>query len=156
MSPFWTTLSAILVLIFSTEKPGLSLPTTKPLTWFEPSSRAQITLMSANVELPIHFFWPLRIQSLPSRRQVVIIPPDVADPTSGSVTRRRPGPTDPLSSTRITARPQRAFCPSPPQRKTDPADRPVCTPQNVAIEESTRASSIATRPFKSQLPPAAP
>ena len=56
MSPFCTTRSAILVLIFSTENPGLSFSTTKPLTWSEPSSRAQITLMSAKVEFPIHFF----------------------------------------------------------------------------------------------------
>ena len=52
INPFCTTRNAILVLIFSTEKPGLSFPTTKPLTWFEPSSRAQITLISANVALP--------------------------------------------------------------------------------------------------------
>ncbi len=56
INPFCTTRKAILVRIFSTEKPGLSFPTTKPLTWFELSSRAQITLMSANVALPIHFF----------------------------------------------------------------------------------------------------
>src|SRR6266478_3260322 len=49
ISPFCTTRNAILVLIFSTENPGLSFPTTKPLTWFEPSSRAQIMLMSAKV-----------------------------------------------------------------------------------------------------------
>jgi serine/threonine protein kinase len=60
INPFCTTRDAILVLIFSTEKPGLSFPTTKPLTWFAPSSRAQITLMLAKVALPIHFFWPLK------------------------------------------------------------------------------------------------
>src|SRR5262249_20158087 len=80
-----TTRNAILFSIFLTEKPGLSLPTTKPLTWFEVSSRAQITLMSAKVALPIHFFSPLRTHDPPSRRQVVVIPPDVAEPTRSSV-----------------------------------------------------------------------
>src|SRR5262249_57832615 len=96
MSPFWTTLSAILVLIFLTMKPELSLPTTKPLTWFEASSRAQITLMSAKVALPIHFFSPLRTQESPSRRQVVVIPPDVDEPTRGSVS-----PNYPIVSQRL-------------------------------------------------------
>src|SRR5262249_35856724 len=90
MSPFCTTRNAILVLIFCTEKPGLSFSTTKPLTSPDPSSRAQITFMSEKVELPIHFFWPLRIQPWPSRRQVVSIPPDVAEPTSGSVNPKQP------------------------------------------------------------------
>jgi hypothetical protein len=111
INPFCTTRNAILVLIFSTEKPGLSLPTTKPLTWFEPSSRAQITLMSANVALPIHFFWPLSIQLSPSRRHVVVIPPDVADPTSGSVK-----PNEPILSKRIIGGSQRCFCCSSPHR----------------------------------------
>ena len=56
ISPFCTTRSAILVLIFSTEKPGLSFAMTNPFTCSEASSRAQTTLMSENVELPIHFF----------------------------------------------------------------------------------------------------
>ena len=33
---------------------------------------------------------------------------------------------------------------------------PVWTPQKVATDESIRANSIATKPFSSQLPPAAP
>ena len=76
-----------------------------------PSSRAQITLMSAKVALPIHFFWPLRTQVSPSRRQVVIIPPDVAEPTSGSVR-----PNEPIFSKRIMAGSQRCFCSSSPHR----------------------------------------
>src|SRR6267154_317426 len=129
IKPFCTTRNAILVLIFSTEKPGFSFATTKPLTWFEPSSRAQITLMSAKVAFPIHFFWPLRIQLSPSRRHVVIIPPDVADPTSGSVK-----PKEPILSKRIIGGSQRCFCASSPHREIDPAERPVCTPQNVATD----------------------
>src|SRR5271157_2151635 len=97
--------------IFLTEKPGLSLPTTKPLTWFEVSSRAQMMLISAKVAFPIHFFSPLSTQASPSRRQVVIIPPDVADPTRGSVR-----PNEPIFSNRIIAGNQRCFCSSSPQR----------------------------------------
>jgi hypothetical protein len=107
--------------------------------------------MSANVALPIHFFSPFRIQVSRWRRQVVSIPPDVADPTSGSVR-----PNEPIFSKRIIGGSQRCFCASSPHSRIEPADSPVWTPQNVAIEESTRASSIATRPFSSQLPPAAP
>ena len=111
MSPFCTTLSAILVLIFSTEKPGLSFSTTKPLTCPEASSRAQMILISEKVELPIHFFCPLSTHPSPSLRQVVIMPPDVAEPTSGSVR-----PNDPIFSQRIIGGSQRCFCVSSPQR----------------------------------------
>src|SRR5215472_16887718 len=104
MSPFCTTRNAILVLIFSTEKPGLSFLTTKPLTSPDASSRAQMTFMSEKVELPIHFFWPLRIQVSPWRRQVVSMPPDVAEPTSGSV-----NPKQPIFSQRIIGGSQRCF-----------------------------------------------
>jgi hypothetical protein len=38
----------------------------------------------------------------------------------------------------------------------EPAASPVCTPQKVAIEESTRASSMLMKPFSSMLPPALP
>src|SRR5260370_39844110 len=113
MSPFCTTLSAILVLIFSTEKPGLSFSTTKPLTCPEVSSRAQMTLISEKVELPIHFFCPLSTQPSPSLRQVVSMPPDVADPTSGSVT-----PNHPISSHRTIGGRQRRFCVSSSQAIT--------------------------------------
>jgi len=67
--------------------------------------------MSAKVALPIHFFWPLRIQTSPSRRQVVVIPPDVAEPTRGSVR-----PNEPIFSKRIMAGNQRCFCASSPHR----------------------------------------
>jgi len=77
----------------------------------EASSRAQITLMSAKVALPIHFFCPLSTQWSPSRRQVVIMPPEVAEPTNGSVK-----PKEPIFSKRIIAGSQRSFCFSSPQR----------------------------------------
>src|SRR3984957_2426870 len=108
--PFWTTRSAILVLIFSTEKPGLSFSTTKPLTCPEVSSRAQMTLISEKVELPIHFFCPLSTHSSRSLRQLVSMPPDAAEPTSGSVR-----PNDPIFSQRIIGGSQRCFCVSSPQ-----------------------------------------
>src|SRR5262249_35463098 len=137
--------------IFLTEKPGLSLPTTKPLTWFEVSSRAQITLRSAKVALPIHFFSPLRTQASPSRRQVVVIPPDVAEPTRGSVR-----PNEPILSKRIIAGTHLSLCPSPPQKKTEPPASPVSTPQTVAIDEPPRATSMAMKPLSNRLPPALP
>ena len=76
--PFWTTLSAILFWIFSTLKPGVVLfSTMKALTWLSSTSRAQMTEMSHHGELPIHFFWPLKIQVSPSRFAVVVMPPEV-------------------------------------------------------------------------------
>src|ERR1700733_3013695 len=111
MSPFCTTRSAIFVLIFSTEKPGLSFSTTKPLTCPEASSPAQMTLISEKVELPIDFFCPLSTPASPFLRQLVSIPPDVAEPTSGSVR-----PNDPIFSQRIIGGSQRRFCVSSPQR----------------------------------------
>src|SRR6516165_6701323 len=107
--------------------------------------------MSAKVALPIHFFTPLTIQESPSRRQVVVIPPDVAEPTRGSVR-----PNEPIFSKRIIGGSQRCFCSSSPQRYIEPAARPVCTPQNVAIDESTRANSMAMKPLSNMLPPALP
>jgi hypothetical protein len=100
-----------LVLIFSTENPGFPLSTTKPLTCPEASSRAQMTLMSEKVEFPIHFFCPLRIHVSPSRRQLVVIPPEAAEPTSGSVR-----PNEPIFSHRIIGGSHRAFWASSPHK----------------------------------------
>jgi hypothetical protein len=77
--------------IFSTLKPGVVLfSTMKPLTWLSATSRAQMIERSHHGELPIHFFWPLRIQALPSRLAVVIMPPPIPEPTSGSVRPKQP------------------------------------------------------------------
>ena len=70
-----------------------------------------MTLMSEKVELPIHFFCPFRTQASPSLRHVVNMPPEVAEPTSGSVK-----PNDPIFSQRIIGGSQRCFCASSPQR----------------------------------------
>ena len=43
----------------------------KPLTWLSARSRAQMIEMSHHGALPIHRFWPLRIQVSPSRLAVV-------------------------------------------------------------------------------------
>jgi len=67
--------------------------------------------MSAKVALPIHFFRPLRIQLSPSRRAVVVNPPEVAEPTSGSVNEK-----EPILSQRIIGGSQRCFCSSSPHR----------------------------------------
>ena len=57
----------------------------KPLTWLSARSRAQMIEISHHVALPIQRFWPLRTQVSPSRLAVVVSPPLVPDPTSGSV-----------------------------------------------------------------------
>src|ERR1700693_4933597 len=89
--PFCTTLRAILFWIFSTLNPGVVLfSTIKALTWLSARSRAQMIEMSHHGELPIHFFWPLRIHVSPSRLAVVVRPPEVPEPTRGSVKPRQP------------------------------------------------------------------
>src|ERR1700688_3068413 len=91
IKPFCTTLSAILFWIFSTLKPGVVLfSTINAFTWLSARSRAQMIEMSHQGELPIHFFWPLRIQVSPSRLAVVVMPREVPDPTRGSVKPKQP------------------------------------------------------------------
>ena len=53
------------------------------------SARAHTTAMSATDPLVIHIFEPLRIQSEPSRRAVVRMPPGL-EPKSGSVSPKQP------------------------------------------------------------------
>src|SRR6201984_895751 len=91
IKPFCTTLRAILFWIFSTLNPGVFLfSTMNALTWLSARSRAQMIEMSHHGALPIHFFWPLRIQVSPSRLAVVVIPPEVPEPTRGSVKPKQP------------------------------------------------------------------
>jgi hypothetical protein len=61
--------------------------------------------------LPIHRFCPLRIQLSPSRLAVVVMPPLVPDPTSGSVR-----PKQPIFSQRAIAGSHFCFCSSEPSR----------------------------------------
>src|SRR5271154_1473739 len=150
--PFWTILSAILFWIFSTLKPGVVLfSTMNAFTWLSARSRAQMIETSHQGELPIHLFWPLRIQVSPSRFAVVVRPPDAPEPTNGSVR-----PKQPIFSKRAIGGNHFCFCSSDPHRKMDPIANPLWTPKKVANEQSTRANSIATNPARRVLPPAHP
>jgi len=106
-------------------------------------------VISAKVALPIHFFWPLRIQTSPSRRQVVNIPPDVAEQPGLSQAER----ADLLEAHH--GRQPTLFLFLVAAQVDRPCRESCMHAQNVATDESTRASSIATKPFSSQLPPAA-
>src|ERR1700680_1624915 len=116
--PFCTTLRAILFWIFSTLNPGVVLfSTINALTWLSARSRAQMIEISHHGELPIHFFWPFRIQVSPSRLAVVVIPPEVPEPTRGSVK-----PKQPIFSQRaIGGRPFFFFSSLPPPQKVPTA-----------------------------------
>jgi len=94
--------------------------------------------------LPIQRFWPFRIQLSPSRFAVVVRPPPVPEPTSGSVR-----PKQPIFSKRAIGGSHFCFCSSVPTSAIEPIARPLCTPQKVAIEQSTRAIAMATRPTRS-------
>jgi hypothetical protein len=108
---FCTTRRAILSSRFSVTNPGVPASTTKPLTWPSSTSRAQITVRSAKLALPIHFLCPASAQVSPSRRAVVARPREAPEPTSGSVS-----PNAPSSSMRAMAGSHRCFCSSDPQR----------------------------------------
>src|ERR1700676_5040063 len=112
IKPFCTTLRAILFWIFSTVKPGVVLfSTINALTWLSARSRAQMIEMSHHGELPMHFFWPLRIHVSPSRLAVVVRPPEVPEPTRGSVK-----PKQPIVSQRAIGGSHFFFCSSEPPR----------------------------------------
>src|ERR1700692_4511437 len=108
IKPFCTTLRAILFWIFSTLNPGVVLfSTMNAFTWLSARSRAQMIEMSHHGELPIHFFWPLRIHVSPSRLAVVVIPREVPEPTRGSVK-----PKQPIFSQRAIGGSHFCFCSS--------------------------------------------
>jgi hypothetical protein len=153
MSAFCTVRRAILFSILVAVKPGLSECTTKPLTWLSSRSRAQITVRSANVALPIQRFWPLSTHSSPSRRAVVRSPAATSEPPVGSVS-----PNAPICSNRAIAGSQRSFCSSEPQLAMLPMASPECTPKKVAREASACAISSAIQPLSSDdgLVPAIP
>src|SRR2546427_3835488 len=135
--PFWTTRRAILCCIFSTLKPGVVLfSTMKPFTWLSATSRAQMIETSHHGALPIHFFWPLSTQVSPSRFAVVVRPPPVPEPTSGSVR-----PKHPIFSRRAIGGGHLFLFSSPPPREKGPLARASCTPENDAEHGATRAPS---------------
>src|SRR5260370_7439049 len=105
---------------------------TKPLTWLSSTSRAQMTEMSHHVELPIHFFWPLRTQVSPSRFAVVVRPPPAPEPTNGSVRAKQP-----IFSMRAIGGNHFSFCSSHPPRTMNPTASPSLTPHNPPTEPST-------------------
>src|SRR5260221_8624929 len=122
--PFCTTLRAILCSIFSTLNPGVVLfSTMKPLTWLSARSRAQMIETSHHGALPIHRFCPLRIQLSPSRLAVVVIPPLVPEPTSGSVR-----PKHPIFSHRAIGGSHFCFFSPEPSKKIHPTAPPLVTP----------------------------
>src|SRR5260370_18302288 len=120
----------------------------KPFTWLSAKSRAQMIVTSPILSLPIHFFWPFSTHILPSRRAVVVNPPDVPDPTKGSVS-----PKEPIFSSLDIGGSHFFFCSSEPHKKIEPIARPLWTPKNVPQDQSTHAISIATKPARSVLPP---
>ena len=67
--------------------PGVDVGTANPMT--PSSARAHTIATSAIDALVIHIFEPLRIQSDPSRRAVVRMPPGL-EPKSGSVSPKQP------------------------------------------------------------------
>jgi hypothetical protein len=111
MWAFCTVRSAILPSILVGVNPGVPFSTRKPLTWPSSTSLAQITVTSAKVALPIHFFSPFSTHSSPSRRAVVFRPRETAEPTSGSVR-----PNAPIFSNRCIGGSHRCFCSSEPHR----------------------------------------
>src|SRR5260370_33653787 len=152
INAFCTTRSAILFWLFSALNPGVVLfSTMNPFTWLSAKSRAQMIVTSPIVALPIHFFWPFSTHILPSRRAVVVNPPDVPDPTKGSVS-----PKEPIFSSLDIGGSHFFFCSSEPHKKIEPITRPLWTPKHVAQDQSTHAISIATKPARSVLPPAHP
>ena len=110
MSAFWTARSAILCSILVAVKPGVSFSTRNPLTASSASSRAQMTVRSAKVALPIHRLAPLSTQVSPSRRAVLCRPRATPEPTSGSVS-----PNAPIASKRAIRGSHSSFCSSDPQ-----------------------------------------
>src|SRR5260370_31302573 len=103
-----------------------------PFTWPSATSRAQIIVRSPKVALPIHFFCPFSTHESPSRRAVVSRPPEVPEPTSGSVK-----PKEPIFSSRAIGGSHFCFCSSEPPRKIDPIANPLCTQKEGGNEEST-------------------
>src|SRR3954463_15498828 len=101
--------------------------------------------------LPIHRFWPLRLQVSPALLRFVVLPPLVPEPVNGSVR-----PKQPIFSQRAIGGSHFCFCSSDPPRYMEPIARPLWTPKKVAIDESNRDISIATNPKSSALPPRQP
>src|SRR5260370_12763263 len=88
---------------------------------------------------------------LPSRFAVVVMPPDVPEPTRGSVR-----PKHPIFSHRAIGGGQVLFFFFPPPPKIDPTPRPLCRPKKESIYSSKVALSISITPNTKALPPLHP
>ena len=112
--------------------------------------RAQTTATSAIEPFVIHIFVPLRIQSDPSRRAVVLIDPG-SEPASGSVS-----PKQPTASPSCIGGSQRCFCSSVPQRQIANIARDPCTDTRLRMPASPASSSMHVRPYATELAPGRP
>ena len=120
-------------------KPGIPFSTRKPL--IAPSSvRAQTVATSAIVPFVIHILAPLRIQSEPSRRAVVLIEPG-SEPASGSVR-----PKQPIASPVCIGGSQRCFCSSEPHFQIENIASEPCTETALRTPESPASSSRQVSP----------
>jgi hypothetical protein len=146
MSAFCTMRRASLPSIFVAVKPGVPPATTNPFTLSSATSRAQTTMWSAKVALPIQRLAPLRTHSSPSRFAVVRRPRATSEPPVGSVRANAP-----IFSRRNISGSQRSRCSSEPHWTMLPIARPEWTPKNVANDASTRASSIETNELSRRL-----
>ena len=106
-----------------------------------PSSVCAQTTATSEIEpFVIHIFVPSRIQSSPSLRARVRIPPG-SEPWSGSVR-----PKQPTASPRPIAGSHSSFCSSEPQRQIAYIASEPCTETIDRMPESTASSSTQARP----------
>ena len=90
--------------------------------------------------LVIHIFWPCRIQSSPSRRARVRMPPGL-EPKSGSVR-----PKQPIASPVASLGSQWRFCSSEPKVSMGYMTSEPCTLAKLRMPESARSISWQIRP----------
>ena len=116
----------------------VSVGTTKPRT--RSSVFAHTTATSAIGPLVIHILPPLRIQSEPSRRAWVRMPPGF-EPKSGSVS-----PKQPIASPAAILGSHSRFCSSLPNRQIANMASEPCTETMLRSPESAASSSRQARP----------
>ena len=114
--------------------PGTRKPSTPS------SARAHTTATSATEPLVIHILEPLRIQSEPSRRAVVRMPPGL-EPKSGSVS-----PKQPMASPVAIEGSHCSRCSSLPCRWMANIASEPCTDTRLRSPLSTASSSWQTSP----------
>lgn len=120
------------------------------LTRLSSTSRAQTTMTSAMLALPIQRLAPLSTQCRPSRRAVVSSR-TASEPWLGSVSANAP-----ILSRVAMAGSQRCFCSSLPSSPIEPIDSPDCTPMKVLTLPSPRDISRVRMPAASRDSPGQP